>query len=133
MPRSLSKLPAPKAERITGSKINKPGSASSKMSGVIFSKTFSAKIKAYVVKYNKANPDNKMALSTAKAVVRRGMGAYSRSHRPTIRGGKPNSRQAWGLARLFAFMRLKSGSNTANGAVRYYRIKKTYTQDNDLL
>ena len=83
--------------------------------------------------YNERNPMKRITLPTAKAVVRRGLGAYSVSHRPTIRGGKPNSRTAWGLARLSAFMRKKSGSPTANGAVTYARVKKTYTQDNDLL
>ena len=72
-------------------------------------------------------------MPTAKAVVRRGMGAYSKSHRPTITGGRPNSRTAWGLARLHAFMRKKSGSPTANGVVRVKDVKKSYVQDNDLL
>ena len=61
------------------------------------------------------------------------MGAYSSTHRPTISGGKPNSRQAWGLARLNAFMRKKSGSTTANGVVQSSPIKKAYVQDDDLL
>jgi hypothetical protein len=51
------------------------------------------------------------------------MGAFSKSFRPTISGGAPNSRVAWGIARLNAFLKLKEGSYD----------KKSYTQDNDLL
>ena len=82
---------------------------------------------------NEKNPKKKISVPTAKAVVRRGMGAYSGSYRPTIKGGKPNSRTAWGIARLNAFLRKKSGSKTANGVVSSSIIKKVYIQDNDLL
>jgi hypothetical protein len=51
------------------------------------------------------------------------MGAYSKSHRPTITGGRANSRQAWGLARLNAFLLKKGG----------FKVKKAYIQDDDLL
>ena len=61
------------------------------------------------------------------------MGAYSKSHRPTITGGKPNTRTAWAMARLNAFMRKKSKSPTANGVVSSKRVKKSYKQDDDLL
>jgi hypothetical protein len=133
--KSLSQMPAPKRERISGSSVNKKGSAKSKTSGksISFSVTLTNTIKSKVSNYNKKNPSRKITLSVAKSVVRRGMGAYSLSHRPTIRAGKPNSRTAWGLARLSAFMRKKSGSKTANGAVRSKEIKKSYTQDNDLM
>jgi hypothetical protein len=66
---------------------------------------------------------DKVRIQTAKAVVRRGMGAYSKSHRPTISGGAPNSRQAWGLARLNKFLLKKSG----------VKVKSAYIQDDDLL
>lgn len=133
--KSASQTPAPKKERVRGSRVNKPGSAKSKRSAS--SITFSAKttttIKNMVSEYNKRNARKKITTPTAKAVVRRGMGAYSASHRPTISGGQPNSRVAWGIARLAAFMRKKSGSTTANGVVPSRTIKKSYTQDNDLL
>lgn len=132
---SLSKTPAPKKDRIKGSKTNRKGSASSKRNakGIVFGASLTEKIKKKVSAYNSKNPRKRITVSTAKAVVRRGMGAYSTSYRPTIRGGRPNSRQAWGLARLNAFMRKKSGSRTANGVVRSAPIKRAYTQDNDLL
>lgn len=55
--------------------------------------------------------------------MRRGMGAYSTSHRPTITGGAPNSRQAWGFARVNKFLLKKGGT----------KVKAAYVQDDDLL
>ena len=52
------------------------------------------------------------------------MGAYSSSHRPTISGGKPNSRVAWGLARLKAFLYKIENGESKSGK---------YSQDNDLI
>lgn len=133
--RSASQTPAPAKDRIRGSKVNKPKSAASKSSAksIEFSDRTDQQIKKLVDLYNSKNPTKKISKTTANAVVRRGMGAYSATHRPTISGGKPNNRNAWGLARLKAFMRKKSGSTTANGAVDGKRIKATYKQDNDLL
>jgi len=133
--KSAAQTPAPKKERITGSKKNKPKSASSSGSStsIKFSENTTSLIREVLSKYNKNNPSKKISLPTAKKVVRRGMGAYSTSHRPTITGGRPNSRTAWGLARLHAFMRKKTKSKTANGTVRSREIKKSYVQDNDLL
>lgn len=133
--KSLAQTPSPAKERIYGSKRNVKGSARSEdaASAISFSSSLVSAIGSKVKTYNDKNPTKKITLATAKAVVRRGLGAYSKSHRPTISGGAPNSRTAWGLARLNAFMRKKSGSATANGAVDFGRIKSTYVQDNDLL
>jgi hypothetical protein len=131
----LSKTPAPKKDKVYGSKVNKPESASTKSSAksIEFSEGLIDAISSKLALYNSKNASKKITLSVAKAIVRRGMGAYSSTHRPTISGGKPNSRQAWGLARLNAFMRKKSGSITANGVVQSSPIKKAYVQDDDLL
>ena len=133
--KSLAQTPAPKKDRRRGSKLNPRGSASSKKSAksIKFSPTLTNLIKNKVSKYNKVNKTKRISMPTAKAVVRGGMGAYSMSYRPTISGGRPNTRQAWGLARLNAFMRKKTKSTTANGVVKSARIKQSYTQDNDLL
>lgn len=133
--KSLAQTPAPKSERVYGSKVNKPKSAStpSLAKKIEFNDSLIDAISNKVSKYNEKNSTKKITLATAKAVVRRGMGAYSTSHRPTISGGAPNSRQAWGLARLNAFMRKKSGSSTANGVVSSAPTKKSYVQDDDLL
>ena len=132
--KGAAQTPAPKRERIKGSATNKRGSASASASSSIkFSAALDKKLKEFLSQYNKANPTKKISLPTARKVVRRGMGAYSASHRPTISGGRPNSRQAWGIARLHAFARKKSKSTTAKGVVKSRPIKKSYTQDNDLL
>jgi hypothetical protein len=124
--RTLAQTPAPAKDRIKGSSVNKPKSASSGKSGssIELSSETIDKIQNIIDKHNESHPNKKITLSVAKAVVRRGMGAYSSSHRPTISGGKPNSRVAWGLARLKAFV-FKS--------VKGYSKSGKYSQDNDLL
>lgn len=133
--KGIAQTPAPKRERIYGSRRNVKGSASdeSVAYSISFSDSVLESIKSKLSKYNKKNPSNKISLATAKAVVRRGMGAYSNSHRPSISDGAPNSRTAWGLARLSAFMRRKTGSPTANGVVDSRRLKMSYVQDDDLM
>lgn len=133
--KSKAQTPAPRKDRIKGSAKNVKGSAKSRTSArsIKFSEKTINSIKAKLKEYNSKNPSKKITLPTAKAVVRRGMGAYSTSYRPTIRGGKPNSRNAWGLSRLYAFMRKKSRSESAKGVVPKRAIKKSYVQDNDLL
>jgi hypothetical protein len=133
--KSKAQTPAPKKDRIKGSVKNVKGSAKSRTSArsITFSEKTLNSIKQKLKEYNSKNSSKKISLPTAKAVVRRGMGAYSTSYRPTIKGGKPNSRNAWGLSRLHAFMRKKSRSETAKGVVSKRPIKKSYVQDNDLL
>jgi hypothetical protein len=124
--RTISQTPAPKNERIYGSNTNKPNSSKSVTSAkqINFDEKTIKSIKNKIDKHNEENPDKLITLSSAKAVVRRGMGAYSSSHRPTIKGGKPNSRVAWGLARLNAFI-----YKIINGVSKSGK----YTQDDDLI
>ena len=124
--RTIAQTPAPKKERIYGSNTNKEKSSESNTSAkqIVFNDNTLKSIKNKVDKHNEENPDKLITLSSAKAVVRRGMGAYSLSHRPTIKGGKPNSRVAWGLARLNAFIyKVKNGVSKSG----------KYTQDDDLI
>ena len=124
--RTISQTPAPKKDRIYGSKINKPNSAESKSkaSSIILSPNVIKSIGTIIKEHNEDYPNKKVPLSSAKAVVRRGMGAYSSTHRPTISGGKPNSRVAWGLARLNAFIyKIQKG----------YSKSGKYIQDDDLM
>lgn len=117
--RAYGRTPAPKKDRVFGSKVNKPGSAASKSSAK------SIKLDDSVIESIKNKiKGTGISLATAKAVVRRGMGAYSSSHRPTISGGKPNSRVAWGLARLNAFIYKKDHGVSKSGK---------YNQDDDLM
>ena len=128
MARPLSKTPAKPSERIRGSKTNRKGSAAGRSrSKITFSKTTDEKIRKLIANYNRNNPRKKITLPTARKVVRRGMGAFSSTHRPGM------SRTGWAIARLHAFMRKKSGSTTANGTVASRRIKKSYTQDKGLM
>ena len=117
--RAYGRTPAPKKDRVFGSKVNKPGSASSKESAksIQLAESTINSIKSII-------KGTGISLATAKAVVRRGMGAYSSSHRPTISGGKPNSRVAWGFARLNAFVYKKEHGKSKSGK---------YIQDDDLM
>ena len=123
---TIAQTPAPKKERISGSSVNKPGSSANINSAksIQFSEDLIETLKNKVKDHNETHPDKKINLSVAKAVVRRGMGAYSSSHRPTISGGKPNSRTAWGLARLNAFLYKIINGESKSGK---------YSQDNDLI
>ena len=76
-------------------------------------------IKTKVDKYNEKYPDKKIGMGAAKAVVKRGMGAYNTSHSPKV-----TSATQWGLARLNAFLYLLKNGSPQN---------KKYVQDNDLL
>ena len=114
--------PAPKKDQIKGSDKNKEGSASGKSNNISFNESTTKAIKTIVDEHNDIVKDmaswRKLRIPTARAVVRRGFGAYSGSHRPGV------SRQAWGLARLKAFSYL----------LRNDRPKNTkYVGDNDLL
>jgi hypothetical protein len=84
-PKGAAKTPAPKKERIKGSKANPKGSASKRGSKITFSDALTAKIKKKLAEYNRKNSSKKITLATAKKVVRRGMGAYSagKSNDPT--------------------------------------------------
>jgi hypothetical protein len=124
--RTIAQTPAPKKDQIKGSDINKKSSSKDLSSAKLIKfddKTIVA-IKNKVKEHNAENPDKKINLSSAKAVVRRGMGAYSKSYRPTISGGKPNSRLAWGLARLNAFTYKIVNGKSKSGK---------YSQDDDLI
>lgn len=116
-----AKTPAPKKDRIKGSKSNPQGSASSakKSKSVTFSKATETALRNKVTEHNeKASKGRKTTLATLKAVYRRGAGAYSTSHRP----GK--TRHQWALARVNAFLKLLKSGKPTNSA---------YTTDNDLL
>ena len=123
---SISKTPAPKSDRIYGSKVNEEESSKDLASSkeINFDESTLSSIKSKVQEHNKKYPSKKITLEAAKAVVRRGMGAYSVTHRPTIKCGKPNSRVAWGLARLNAFLYKAVNGNSKSGK---------YSQDNDLM
>jgi len=116
--KTIAQTPAPKKDRVFGSSKNKAGSASSKKTASKIElnesivKTLGEKAKKYNEKHS-----NKVSTSTLKAVMRRGMGAFSTSHRPGM------SRQGWGFARVNKFLLKKGGT----------KVKAAYVQDDDLL
>ena len=123
--KSAAQTSAPKKDRIYLSKTNRQGSAASKESAksIVFSESIIETLKEKADNFNKTHPAKKVTLSTLKAVFRRGAGAYSKSHRPTISGGKPNSRTAWAYARVNKFLLKKGGT----------KVKAAYVQDDDLM
>jgi hypothetical protein len=123
--RSASQTIAPKKDRIVGSKVNPKGSASSEASASkikLDAKTIVA-LNEKLNDFKGTHKTNKVSLNDLKAVYRRGLGAYSSTHRPTISGGKPNTRNAWAMARVNKFLEKASGK----------KVKKAYVQDDDLL
>lgn len=124
--KSESQTPAPKKDKIYGSKVNPEGSASSEQnaSQIQLGANTLATLVIKLSEFKKSNPDNKnVTLNDLKAVYRRGAGAYSSTHRPTITGGKPNTRNAWAMARVNKFLEKASGK----------KVKKAYVQDDDLM
>jgi len=109
---------SPLKDRIIGSKKNKVGTASSKTSAkeIELSETIITALSEKAKEYNNKH-SKKVSTSTLKAVMRRGMGAFSSSHRPGM------TRQGWGYARVNKFLLKKGGK----------KVKATYTQDDDLL
>jgi len=115
---SAGSRPAPKKDRIHGSKKNKPGSAAGSKK-IIFSAKTENSLQKKVEEHNKdAKAGRKATLPMLKAVYRRGSGAFSSSHRPGM------TRDGWAMARVNAFLKLLKSGSPAN---------PNYKQDNDLL
>lgn len=122
--KSAAQTPAPRSERIYGSKKNKPGSASGQSEAKIsLSPQIKKALKKKADEFNQKHPTKRVRVTTLEKVFRRGAGAYSKSHRPTITGNVPNTRSAWSFARVNKFLKKKSGQ----------KVKAAYVQDDDLL
>ena len=125
--RPVSQTPAPPKERIKGSKENPEGTAStrSKAGDIEVSAENEEALKNKIAEFKKDHPQkNAPSLGALKKVFRRGAGAFSTSFRPTISGGKPNSRNAWAMARVNKFLKMAGGGE----------VKKSYREaDGDLL
>lgn len=123
--KSLAKTPAPKKDKVFGSRKNRVGSAGSLRSAGDISmssetvQSLTKKVREHNADVKKNGKDSwsKTNLRALKAVYRRGAGAFSTSHRPGM------NRNQWAMGRVNAFLRLlMSGS-----------AKSSYTTDNDLL
>jgi lambda family phage portal protein len=126
-PKSAAQTPAPPKERIKGSKENPEGTAStrSKAGDIEISAENEEALKSKIDEFKDKHPSRKApSLGALKKVFRRGAGAFSTSFRPTITGGKPNSRNAWAMARVNKFLKMAGGGE----------VKESYRKaDGDLL
>lgn len=122
-PKSSAQTPAKPDERKKGSSINEPGSAGTTPEAKERAKealkrkdekqlvsqaeiTFSGKVTNALkqkVKEHNAKYSKKVTLSQLKKVYRRGLGAFSSTHRP----GK--TRSQWGMARVNTFLKMQRG------------------------
>ena len=137
-PKSSAQTPAKPDERKKGSNVNEPGSAGTtpdakerakevlkkKDEKQLVSKaeiTFSQKVTNALkekVKNHNAKHSKKVTLGQLKKVYRRGLGAFSSSHRPG------QSRAAWSMARVNTFLRMAAGG----------KVKDSYRKaDQDIL
>jgi len=125
--RPLAQTPAPPKERIKGSKENPAGTAStrSKAGDIDVSEQNEQALKNKIAEFKDKHPTRKApSIGSLKKVFRRGAGAFSTSFRPTITGGRPNSRNAWAMARVNKFLKMAGGGE----------VKKSYREaDGDLL
>jgi hypothetical protein len=125
--RPVSQTPAPPKERIKGSKDNPEGTAStrSKAGDIEISDENEQALKNKIAEFKDKHPKKSApSLGALKKVFRRGAGAFSTSFRPTISGGKPNSRNAWAMARVNKFLVMAGGGE----------VKESYREaDGDLL
>ena len=121
-PKSSAQSPAKEDEKKKGSKTNKPGSAGTKPDAkekaekaleredekelikaeITFNEKITESLKKKVEEHNSKH-SKKVSLSQLKKVYRRGLGAFSSSHRP----GK--SRQQWAMARVNTFLKMMRG------------------------
>jgi len=120
--KSSSQTPAKPDERKKGSKINEPGSAGTTPDSkerakenlekddekeivkaeITFNDRIITSLKKKVEEHNSKH-SKKVSVSQLKKVYRRGLGAFSSSHRP----GK--SRQQWAMARVNTFLKMMRG------------------------
>jgi len=121
-PKSSAQTPAKPEERKKGSKMNEPGSAGTTPDAkeraeknlekedekqivkaeISFNDKITEALKNKVEDHNSKH-SKKVSLSQLKKVYRRGLGAFSSTHRP----GK--SRQQWAMARVNTFLKMMRG------------------------
>jgi hypothetical protein len=114
------KTPAPKRDQRTGSDRNPKGSASGTRGSIKISDSTEKALSNLRDEHNEkyTAKGKRVDLGMLKAVYRRGAGAFSTSHRPSV-----TSREQWALARVKAFLRLVGTGER----------KKAYNTDLDLL
>lgn len=126
-PRSGAQTPAKPSERRRGSDKNPAGSASKDGAKIEFSAKVVKSLQEKVKNHNEKS-GKKVTLSQLKKVYRRGLGAFSSSHRPG------QNRNSWAMARVNMFLKMQSGGqvkqsyraadqDVASGEELYYEQK----------
>ncbi len=114
--------PAPKRDQRTGSRRNRPGSATAKgRTSIELDAPTEKALRKKATEHNDKHgddPGKRATFTKLAAVYRRGAGAYSVSHRPGV------SRGAWAMARVNAFLYLLRRGRPEDAK---------YVGDNDLL
>jgi hypothetical protein len=125
--KSAAQTPAPPADRKTGSSKNPKGSASKDGAKIEFTEKIVSSLKSKVEEHN-SKSDKKVSLSQLKKIYRRGLGAFSTSHRPG------QNRNSWAMARVNMFLKMVRGGKVkdsyraadqdiASGSELYYEQK----------
>lgn len=119
--RDPRRTPAKPHERVRGSRLNEPGSATREHAqSIVLSPGQEAQIRAIVNEHNARmrRASQRTTVAAAAAVMRRGMGAFSKTHHPSM------DRSGWGRARLAHFLYLLEHGRPRN---------RRYVSDFDLL
>jgi len=106
-PRSGAQTPAKPSERRKGSDKNPAGSASKDGGKIAFSEKVVNSLQEKVKNHNEKH-SKKVTLSQLKKVYRRGLGAFSSSHRPG------QNRNSWAMARVNMFLKMQAGGKVKN-------------------
>jgi hypothetical protein len=115
-PKSGAQTPAPTSERRKGSDKNPSGSASKDGAKIQFTEKIINSLQEKVKNHNEKH-SKKVTLSQLKKVYRRGLGAFSSSHRPG------QNRNSWAMARVNMFLKMQAGG----------KVKQSYrAADQDL-
>jgi len=101
--KSVAQTPAPAKEQKTGSSKNPKGSASKDGAKIQFTEKIINSLKSKVEEHN-SKSEKKVSLSQLKKIYRRGLGAFSSSHRPG------QNRNSWAMARVNMFLKMVRGA-----------------------
>jgi hypothetical protein len=106
-PKSGAQTPAKPSERRKGSDKNPAGSASKDGARIEFTEKIVNSLQEKVKNHNEKH-SKKVTLSQLKKVYRRGLGAFSSSHRPG------QNRNSWAMARVNMFLKMQAGGKVKN-------------------
>jgi len=126
-PKSAAQTPAKPEERKEGSSKNKEGSAGKDGGKIEFTEKIINSLSEKVKSHNEKS-EKKVSLSQLKKIYRRGLGAFSSSHRPN------QNRNSWAMARVNMFLKMMRGGkvkdsyraadqDVASGSELYYDQK----------